>query len=62
MGLLSWIRGNWAGGKRGSLVEDQAPASPRLDQIRAAAAEDVARVEQDDKYFDEDSPANEDEL
>jgi hypothetical protein len=62
MGLLSWIRENWSGGKRGSLVENAGQDSPRLEEIKEEAAEDVARVEQDDKYFSKDSPANEDEL
>jgi hypothetical protein len=35
---------------------------PELARIREAAAEDVAAVEQDDKYFDPDSPGQQDEL
>jgi hypothetical protein len=35
---------------------------PRLTEIEEAAAEDVAAVEQDDKYFDPDSPGQQDEL
>ncbi|HZR54538.1 MAG TPA: hypothetical protein VFB06_34195 [Streptosporangiaceae bacterium] len=62
MGLLSWIRENWAGGKRGTLVENAGRDSPRIADIKEAAAEDVAAVEQDDKYFSKDSPANEDDL
>ena len=36
--------------------------SPKLQRVEQAAAEDVARVEEDDKYFDADAPANQDEL
>jgi len=36
--------------------------SPKLQQVEEAAAEDVARVREDDKYFDRNAPANEDEL
>jgi hypothetical protein len=35
--------------------------SPKLQRVEQAAAEDVARVQEDDKYFDADSPANQDE-
>ena len=62
MGIFSWIRQNWAGGKRGSLIKEEGPGSPRLQEIREAAADDVATVEQDDKYFSKDSPADEDDL
>jgi hypothetical protein len=36
--------------------------SPKLRQVEEAAAEDVARIQEDDKYFDRDAPANQDEL
>jgi hypothetical protein len=36
--------------------------SPKLQQVEEAAAEDVARVQEDDKYFGQDAPANQDEL
>jgi hypothetical protein len=32
--------------------------NPKLEQIEQDAAADVATVEQDDKYFDPDSPGN----
>jgi hypothetical protein len=38
------------------------PSRPRQEEIREAAAEDVATVEQDDSSFSLDAPANEDEL
>jgi hypothetical protein len=36
--------------------------SPELSEVEQAAAADVARVREDDKYFDRDAPANQDEL
>ena len=36
--------------------------SPKLQEVEEAAAEDVARIEEDDKYFGKDAPANQDEL
>jgi hypothetical protein len=36
--------------------------SPKLQRVEQAAAEDVARVQEDDKYFGADSPADQDEL
>lgn len=63
MGLLSWIRGNWSGGKPGGLVEDAGQDSPHIAEIKEAAAEDVAAVEEgDNSPAGGDSPANEDEL
>jgi len=38
------------------------PWRQRQEEIREAAAEDIATVEQDDSWFDPDAPANEDEL
>ena len=53
MGFFSWMR------SCGTAGEDQPPSLIRyndedsdLNEVREAAAEDVARVEQDDKYFD----------
>jgi hypothetical protein len=53
MGFFSWFR------SCGTVGEDEPPSLIRynvggdsdLDEIKRAAAEDVARVEQDDKYF-----------
>jgi len=36
--------------------------SPKLQRVEQAAAEDVARVQEDDEYFGADSPADQDEL
>ena len=64
MGILSWFR---------SLRSPDVPDEPRsllrdryedpdLEEIQEAAAADVAAVEQDDKYFGSNSPADQDEL
>ena len=64
MGILSWFRS-----LRATDVEDEPrslirsrPEDPDFEEIEAAAAADVAAVEQDDKYFGSNSPANQDEL
>jgi hypothetical protein len=64
MGILSWFRS-----LRATDVQDEPhslirarPEDPDFEEIEEAAAADVARVEQDDKYFRSDSPANQDEL
>jgi hypothetical protein len=44
--------------KDGSLVEDRGPEPPKEEEIQQDAAKDVAEVEQDDKYFSSDAPAN----
>ncbi len=59
MGFFSWFS------SCGTVGEDEPPSlirysdeggDPDLDEVKRAAAEDVARVEQDDKYFGGDSP------
>ena len=55
MGLFTWLR------SCGTVADSDEPPSliryndedgdSDLDEVRRAAAEDVARVEQDDKYF-----------
>jgi len=64
MGILSWFRS-----LRATDVEDEPqslirsrPEDPDFEETEAAAAADIARVEQDDKYFRSDSPASQDEL
>lgn len=61
MGIFSWFRSH----RPSEIVEDQdeaptlirhQPDDPELEEIRRAAAADVARVEQDDKYFGGSSP------
>ena len=60
MGIFRRSGGRHRKGDR-SLVEIN-EESPKLQRVEQAAAEDVARVREDDKYFDADSPANQDEL
>jgi len=65
MGIRSWFRS-----RRSADVPDDGQSSlikyryedPDLEPIERAAADDVAAVEQDDKFFGRDSPANQDEL
>ena len=65
MGIRSWFRS-----RKSSDVPDVGRSSlikyryedPDLEQVEQAAAQDVAAVEEDDKYFGRDSPASQDEL
>ena len=64
MGILSWFRS-----LRSPDIPDEQHSlirrryeDPDFEETEAAAAADVARVEQDDKYFGSDSPARQDEL
>ncbi len=64
MGILSWFRS-----LRSSDVPDKPPSliryryeDPAFQETEEAAAADVARVEEDAKYFGSDSPADQDEL
>jgi hypothetical protein len=76
MGIFSWFgsrrhRGKHrAGSDSGADIADpDLPPSlvrtsyddPKLEERREAAAEDVAAVEEDDRYFAPDSPANEED-
>ena len=65
MGILSWFRSRRSadvpGDERNSLIKYRYE-DPDLEPIARAAAEDVAAVEEDDKYFGRDSPASHDEL
>ncbi|MGD0606219.1 MAG: hypothetical protein ABSA53_21865 [Streptosporangiaceae bacterium] len=64
MGIFSWFRSRWVTEEpddRHSLIQRNEEDDPELDEIRRAAAEDVAAVEQDDKFFGRDAPANQDE-
>jgi hypothetical protein len=60
MGIFRRSGGRHRKGDR-SLVEIN-EESPKLQRVEQAAAEDVARVQEDEEYFDKDSPANQDEL
>ena len=65
MGIRSWLRS-----LRSEDVQDDEPNSlikyryedPAFEEVEKAAAQDVAAVEEDDKYFSRDSPASQDEL
>jgi hypothetical protein len=67
MGLFSWFGSRKSGkggrhraGSRSLVYTNEEP--PKLQQEEEAAAEDVERVQEDDKYFGEDAPANQDGL
>jgi hypothetical protein len=74
MGIFSWFGSRKSATKRGRhrsgqrVVDPGGPPSlvrlnvesPELQEIEDAAAADVARVREDDKYFGRDSPANDD--
>ncbi|MGH3177594.1 MAG: hypothetical protein ACRDPF_27425 [Streptosporangiaceae bacterium] len=65
MGIRSWLRS-----LRSADIPEDEPNSlikyryedPALEQVERAAAQDVAAVEEDAKYFGPDSPASQDEL
>jgi len=65
MGIRSWFRS-----LRSSDAPDDGQSSlikyryddPDFEPVEKAAAEDVAAVEEDDKFFGRDSPASQDEL
>jgi hypothetical protein len=77
VGILSWFRSRRsaaAAAENAGTVEepvnpDEPPSliklryeDPALEEIEEAAADDVARVQQDDRYFRADTPADHDEL
>jgi hypothetical protein len=70
MGIRSWLRSLRSGDVQDEDVPDDEPSSlikyryedPAFEQVERAAAQDVAAVEEDDKYFSPDSPASQDEL
>jgi hypothetical protein len=70
MGIRSWLRSLRSGDVQEEDVPDDEPSSlikyryedPAFEQVEKAAAQDVAAVEEDDKYFSRDSPASQDEL
>ena len=70
MGIRSWFRSRRSPDnpdnpdnpeKQHSLIKLRYE-DPDFAPIQEAAARDVAAVEEDDKYFGSDSPANQDEL
>jgi hypothetical protein len=71
MGILSWFRSRRSpddaddaddAGSGGRSLLKYRYEDPAYEPIEEAAAADVARVEEDDKYFGADSPAEADEL
>jgi hypothetical protein len=67
MSIFSWIR------SRRTKVDPDEPDGPRslirtryetpkLEEVERDAAADVAAIEEDDKYFDPDSPGNQNGL
>jgi hypothetical protein len=67
MGIVSWFRSLRSADvpddedRPNSLIKYRYE-DPSPDSVQKAAAADVAAVEEDDKYFGSDSPANQDEL
>ena len=62
MGIFSWLsRWREDTSDQHSLVHQDPGDDPELEEIRRAAAEDVAELEQD-KYFSTGSPAEDDGL
>ena len=65
MGILSWFRSlrsaDAPGGGQDSLIKYRYD-DPDFESTEKAAAEDVAAIEEDDKFFGRDSPASQDEL
>ena len=65
MGIRSWFTTYWSqdeSGHRRGLVISRRKNRPRLEEIKRAAAEDVARIEEDDKYFGANAPADDEGL
>lgn len=66
MGIRSWLRSL----RSEDVPDEDEPSSlikyryedPAFEQVEKAAAQDVAAVEEDAKYFSPDSPASQDEL
>jgi len=58
MGMFSWLSSCGPSDDKPPSLLRRRYEDPDLEPIEEAAAEDVARVQQDDKYFGPDSPAN----
>jgi len=64
MGIRSWFRSRRSPDlpeEKHSLIKLRYE-DPAFEETERAAAADVAAVEEDDKYFGKDAPANQDEL
>ena len=62
MGIIARILDTFRPHRNVSLVRTVGSESERDWEIQQEAAADVAAVEEDDKFFGRDAPANEDEL
>jgi hypothetical protein len=66
MGIFSWLSSRDYAGKQGWLRRWVMPAGrpdPKLDEIKRAAAADVAAMEEEDrKYFRQDGPGKDQDL
>ncbi len=65
MGIRSWFTSYWSQdepGHRRGLVISRRKDRPKLEEIKRAASEDVARIEEDDKYFGSNAPSEGDAL
>jgi hypothetical protein len=48
-------------GHRGTLVDRYRKVNPKIERIKEAAARDVARIEEDDKFFGPNAPVDQDD-
>jgi len=62
MGILAQFLGPFHPRRMVSLIRTRGPGTARQRQVEQDAAADVAAIEQDDKYFSPDAPANQDDL
>jgi len=67
MGISSWFGARGSARRQNWLRRLVIPATghddPQIDEMKRIAAEDVAELEEDDKYFDPDGPGSDrDEL
>lgn len=62
MGIIARFLAPFYRRQMASLVRGRGPESARQRKVEQEAAADVEAVRQDEKYFDRDAPANEDEL
>jgi hypothetical protein len=62
MGIIARFFEPFRPRRNASLVRTRGSETERDREIKEAAAADVAEIEEDDKYFGPDEPADEDEL
>jgi len=64
MGICSWFGSRKSADKQGWLRRLIIPTghhNAKFDEIKRAAAADVAQIREDDKYFSPDGPGNEED-